>query len=146
MSKPNICVCVCVCGFPLDLLSTQNDLWPCRFKCKPSSSHLGFSLLCYRLRLQLTFISIIDLSANYFLHWSSNHLFREMSKKVKNAHFSFPELNVTSSNYFFCPNKSPKHNDSSFIIINDTKSRKSSLKSLNQWFFFMFICENDSNN
>ncbi len=52
-------------------------------------------------------------------------------KSAKNAHLNFPEPNVTSSYGFFCPN-SPKHEDSSFILINDTEKQEIlTFKSLN---------------
>ncbi len=57
-------------------------------------------------------------------------------KNAKNAHLNFPESNVTSSFCFFCPNNSPKHEDSSFIFINDAEKQQIlTFKTLNQQFF-----------
>ncbi len=44
----------------------------------------------------------------------------ECQKRAKNAHPNFAEPNVMSSHCAFCPNNSPKHKDSTFIIVNDT--------------------------
>ncbi len=61
-------------------------------------------------------------------------------KNVENAHLSFAELSVTSSDCFFCPNNSPEHKDSSFILINDTdKQQILTFKRLNQQFLFTFL-------
>ncbi len=52
---------------------------------------------------------------------------------AKNAHHP----NVTSSDCFFCPNKSPKHKDSSFIFMNDTEKQQIlTFKTLNQQVYF----------
>ncbi len=67
-------------------------------------------------------------------------------KRAKNVHLNFPEPNVTSSNHFFCPNNSPEHGDSSFIIINDTeKQHILTFKRLNQQFFLHFYLQNAQN-
>ncbi len=69
-------------------------------------------------------------------------------KKVwKNAHHSFPKPNVTSSNYFFWPNSSPKHKDSSFMMINDTEKQQIlTLKRLNQKLILPFYLKTETIN
>ncbi len=68
-------------------------------------------------------------------------------KSAKNAHLSFPEPSVTCSDCFFCPNNSPKHEDSSFIFISDTEKQQIlTFKRLNQQFFLLFNSKNDLNN
>ncbi len=57
-------------------------------------------------------------------------------KSTKDADLKFPESDMMSSNRFFCPNNSPKHTDSSFIITNDTEKKQIlTIKTLNQKFF-----------
>ncbi len=76
----------------------------------------------------------------------------KFQKSVKNAHLSFPEPNITSSNCFFCPNSSQKHNDSLFIIINDTKKQQTlifvvaKLAILFTFFFFLITETSDYQN
>ncbi len=66
-------------------------------------------------------------------------------KSVKNVYLNFPEPNVMSSDFFLCPN-SPKHRDSSFIIINNTEKQQIlTLKSPNQQFFLIIYLRNDWN-
>ncbi len=64
-------------------------------------------------------------------------------KSAENAHLNFPEPSVTSSDFFFCPNSSPKHKDSSFMIMNDTETQQIlTFKTLNQQFFLLFYLKN----
>ncbi len=52
--------------------------------------------------------------------------------------------NVMPSNSFFCPNNSPKHMDSSFIVIKDTEKQQIlTFKRLNQQFLILFYLKND---
>ncbi len=54
-------------------------------------------------------------------------------------HLNFPEPDVTSLNCFFCPNNSPKHTNSSFMIINITEKQQIfTFMRLNQEFFLLF--------
>ncbi len=48
--------------------------------------------------------------------------FHEISQKLENAPLNFQIPNVTYSKICSCPNSSPKHKESSFIIINDRKA------------------------
>ncbi len=53
-------------------------------------------------------------------------------KSAQKAHLNFPKPKVTPSDCVFCLNNSPKHNDSSFIFINDTeKPQILTFKTLN---------------
>ncbi len=62
---------------------------------------------------------------------------------MKNAHLNFPEPSVTSSHCFFCPNNSPKHKDSSFIIRKETEKQQIlTCQRLNQQFFLLFYLKN----
>ncbi len=65
-------------------------------------------------------------------------------KSPKNVHLNFPESNVASLNCKFCPNNSPKHRESSFMIVNDTEKQQIfTLKRLNQEAFLLFYLQND---
>ncbi len=55
---------------------------------------------------------------------------------VKNAPLNFPEAIVMSSGCLFRPNKSPKHTDSSFFILNDTE--KQQILTSNSFDFFIW--------
>ncbi len=66
-------------------------------------------------------------------------------ESAKNSNFYFPEPNVTSSNFFFCPNNSPKHKDSSFMIINDTEKQQILLFDILNQQFLLSNLKNDWN-
>ncbi len=72
-------------------------------------------------------------------------LFHEMSKKkkVKNALLNVLEANVMSSNCLFCPNTSPKHKDTLFIIINTENKQIFTIKRRNQQIFLLFNLKNN---
>ncbi len=61
-------------------------------------------------------------------------------KLAKNAHPHFPELSVTSSDFFFFPNNTLKHKDSSLFFINNTEKQQIlTLTRLNQHFLLFLM-------
>ncbi len=71
----------------------------------------------------------------------------ECQYSVKNAVLNFPEpwaISEASSDCFFKPNNCPKHEDSSFVIMDDTdKLQILTFKRLNQQFFLHNHLKND---
>ncbi len=71
----------------------------------------------------------------------SNHKITELIPR--NVHLNLPEPSVTSSNGFCWPNDSPKHKNSSVIILNDTEKRQSvKFRKLSQQYFWLFCLKN----
>lgn len=78
---------------------------------------------------------------------SINRLSVKYQKIVKNAHHSFREPKVMSSNVLFCWADSPKRKDMYFTVIEDKENHKIfTFEKLEMVNFCHFCLKNDSNN
>lgn len=64
------------------------------------------------------YLFIMLLSINVLIMFAMNRLFD------RNAHHNFPDPKVTSSNSLFCNTRSPKAQESLFVIINDKEEQQ----------------------